>query len=336
MQCWNCGFENLPGLAACGRCASTLSLAAITVEPPRASRWRVVTLLTRQLHPLRKLAARLPLIARGVRALCPEYLPLAAVLWSIIPGLGQIRSGQQRFGRWLLGAWLGCLGLTLLSVATPWLGLCAMMMIMVHVLAIVALFAANLCWEGLLVRALFGLVLFLGLDYALYRPVRQLCGRLIMPAVITRVMLPGVLVDGDGFLAAGAWFRPQIFNRGEVVMYRVPQILGDDYIVRAGYGLDRIIGVPGDHVQLKAGELLVNGAPPAAWPLSTVLPPGEFEVTLGPGEYAIIPSQLHIRAVPGVPVPLGMLYNTVRVRHEDVVGRVLWRLHPLSRFGRMK
>ena len=40
MQCPCCQFENMPGLASCGRCGSVLdlNLVAIDVNPPRASR----------------------------------------------------------------------------------------------------------------------------------------------------------------------------------------------------------------------------------------------------------------------------------------------------------
>lgn len=39
MQCVNCRFENLPGLAACGRCGASLVLkkSVIAVDPPRAA-----------------------------------------------------------------------------------------------------------------------------------------------------------------------------------------------------------------------------------------------------------------------------------------------------------
>src|SRR4051812_25378422 len=37
MQCRNCQFQNMPGVAVCGRCSTSLSLGAeIDVNPPRA------------------------------------------------------------------------------------------------------------------------------------------------------------------------------------------------------------------------------------------------------------------------------------------------------------
>ena len=342
MQCWNCGFENIPGLAACARCASALSLAAVAVEPPRASRWRVLT----HLH---RLAYGIPLhlpnprnLAAVLQWLCPEELPTRALAWSIIPGLGHIRYGQRPFGKTVLIVWLILLVLALVCVATPWMEVCIWLMVAVHALVIVSLFSGNLCWERLLIRALVGLVVFFALDLGLYWPARWFCGRFLVPIPLMNVPAPGVLANGDGLLASGPWLRPATFQRGALVFYAIRESSGGEHnhaaVIRAGHGVDRIVGVAGDHVQLHGRGLLVNGTPPALalGPLVPQVPPGDLDVTLREGEYAIVPSQLEAQMYGLTAIPSDALLSLVVVPDDDVIGPVLCRIRPLSRFGRIQ
>src|SRR4051812_12976476 len=53
MQCSSCGFENMPGSDACGRCGSSLRLATMVmdVQPPRAGK---ITKKLRRVLPVSK------------------------------------------------------------------------------------------------------------------------------------------------------------------------------------------------------------------------------------------------------------------------------------------
>src|SRR5437016_6009286 len=53
MQCVTCGFENMPGSDACGRCGTSMRLATaiLDVQPPRAGRFRKKI---RRILPVRK------------------------------------------------------------------------------------------------------------------------------------------------------------------------------------------------------------------------------------------------------------------------------------------
>src|SRR3990170_57308 len=109
MQCWNCGLENFPGAQNCARCSSSLLLGEIVVEPPRASSLHASTRLRRIWN---RLALQLPdfrALWAQTHILIPDAVEWRAVLWSIIPGLGHLKTGRRSIGRVLLFGWLGFL-----------------------------------------------------------------------------------------------------------------------------------------------------------------------------------------------------------------------------------
>ncbi|GAB2179590.1 signal peptidase I [Dongia sp. agr-C8] len=87
---------------------------------------------------------------------------------------------------------------------------------------------------GLLMLIVFG---FIGITSTPYN----------MPA---RSMLPNLQV-GDRFFAWRGYYQDHAPERGEIAIFRTPR--GDDYT-------KRVIGLPGDTIQMKAGRLWINGA----------------------------------------------------------------------------
>src|SRR3954454_19867730 len=67
----------------------------------------------------------------------------------------------------------------------------------------------------------------------------------------SRFSLPGWLTDLDVF-GERVFFRSP--ERGDVVVFKLPRDNKTDYI-------KRIIGLPGDHIQVKSGILHINGEP---------------------------------------------------------------------------
>ena len=87
-----------------------------------------------------------------------------AVAWTLVPGLGHLRLREQVLGYALLATWAGLLLLALLNFPSPlsaWLGSFA---ICVHAAAFVSMFAANLSFEWLIVRVVFGVVVLILLN----------------------------------------------------------------------------------------------------------------------------------------------------------------------------
>ena len=332
----------MPGLSACARCNSRLELEGLDVEPPRASRLRAATQLTRAGNRLR---LRLPDVRRLWRSLgivTPEPVDWRALAWSFVPGLGHLKSGRPVLGRVFLSLWIVLAGLAFLSIGTWRAGYLLAGMVAVHAVAVVSLFAANVLYENFVVRAAFGLAVFLGIHYYVYRPAVWLGSRFCMVVRIGAVPRNGAIEQGDGLLCAGPWLRPEAFARGDLVIYQIGEFQLGPLVVLPGIGVDRVAGVPGDHIAWSDRELLVNGVPhpEGAGSIARMFTLEEFEVRLAPGEYAIFPTQLQSRGFGRYWLRNQVLSEyAIRhlgvIRHDVVFGRVLLRVQPFSRFGRI-
>ncbi len=121
--------------------------------------------------------------------------------------------------------------------------------------------------------------------------------------------------------------RQQPLPLNSIVVFRVPQQL-----VQAGYEPDaalikRVVGRPGDQLEVHDGQLLRNGqslnepwiAEAITYEMPSVtVPEGELWV-MGDNRNASLDSHLW------GPLP-----------QEDVIGTAVWRYWPLSRFGRIR
>jgi len=348
MQCWSCGFENIPGLRACARCASALSLEGINVEPPRSS---LLHLATRMGRASNRVKSAFPYCARFIDWITRPFPKLASflmglrpwriVLWAFIPGLAQIKTRRLRSGWAILSIWLVLLLLTIASIGTEWTWYLVSALVLTHAVSVAALLAEHLAFEGLLIRALFGICLFFTLSYFLYQPIAWFLGRFYQPLVMPR-QSGAIFSAGDGIICQGPWRRPQHFARGDLVVYVVRSYQRAGFYVPEGLGLDRVVGAPGDHIQIQDGRVLVNGAEPqnAARPLGPV--PARFadlDVQLEADQYLIVPSNFgwgHYDIPQQQRWPWDLARQLTVIPYEDVVGRAILRVHPLLRFGRIK
>src|SRR5690349_19427402 len=120
MQCPSCRFENMPGLETCGRCGTSLVLAAaaIGVHPPRASR---AAKRVRRAVPRRLLYRARDAAVEAQRAITGSIvedsripLPEPGILPRlIVPGWAHFHTGQRIRGWCFLGAYLPLLLLAL-------------------------------------------------------------------------------------------------------------------------------------------------------------------------------------------------------------------------------
>jgi signal peptidase I len=273
------------------------------------------------------LALRLP-STRGVR--------WRDIGWSILPGLGHIRRGQRALGRLILAAWSLCLLLAALGAGSAISLLFCFVAVSIHSLAISLLLSEMIQQMPLLRRMVFGLGLYWVIFVCLYYPahlVTRSCVRVL--AVEGVRTFPGI-DNGDVLLYSGEWTRPSQWQRGDVVVFQIPASTMPGAYIRDGVGVDRIVGLPGDHVVLKGGTIFVNDVPlpRELYPLGDVTKIADVNLTALDDEYIVLPTVLRWTTQGNAANFLNQLVGRVSVVPESSIsGKVVWRLRPWSRAG---
>ena len=123
-----------------------------------------------------------------------------------------------------------------------------------------------------------------------------------------------------------AWGLPVSYpQRGEVVVFRIPA--SSDYAYQEGlfglryrpYNIKRVIGVPGDTVDVAGGRVRVNGAAITEAYTDVSTDRDEKSVTLGPGQVYVLGDNRRV----GESVD-SRYYGAVQL--SDVAGPVTWHL----------
>lgn len=224
MQCVNCGFENIPGMKACVRCQSNLSLGEVSVAPPRASGYHLGTSLRQWWNVVRTAVKHLPnILPRWKRNTVEEYtVRWEAVFASFIPGLGQIRYGRKLTGYLLLTAWIGLMIGALVTLGlddSQWYLSAA---VAVHAIAVMAFLGPMFTDSNLLIRTFFGTLVFACIRLGLYYPAGLLGERFYVPFPVTGITSGPVVQNDDVLLCRGPWLKPQAIQRGDLVIYKFP------------------------------------------------------------------------------------------------------------------
>lgn len=339
MQCANCGFYNMPGSAACGRCSTSLGLATATlaVSPPRAS---ARTKRLRRVFPVRRVYHRVSdgLLSERFREATARHLPSVPpgplLVRSVIPGWTHFYLKQPVRGHLFLWGWMFCLLMSLVltggTAGAIWFGLA----FSVHASAISDWVMQTFADAGVRDRMVRGLAISAVLWVAVYWPVAYGIGRIAQPQTIDVAMPPFAVGD---VVIVNHEAAPRV---GSVVMFQVPdrtidagRIGGEHYrFIYTGDAIDRILAGPGDRVAFADGRLTVNGQP-ARWLPLNPLPAGKsVSFTVPPQHYLILPSgavdlSRRLNASANSWKELGV------IPAESIDGRVLFRSHPLSRFG---
>jgi len=337
MQCVNCGFENIPGMQLCVRCQSSLELAAAVIAPPRAGRYHLGSRLRRLWNGIGPALRRIGQYRVDWRL---WFRPRgharwdAVVLSALLPGLGNICYKSKIIGCLLLATWLGCLVPGLMMYGSD---LCVTLMsiaMFTHALAILLPMGRTLVEGTFQSRCLTGLAVFAGLLFCLYLPAEWTIRRFWSVLPLNGIAPNSMFSPGQTLLVEGPWRRSTTYSRGDIVLYQIHRVNGDHVHVYEGFGLDRVLGVPGDTVAVKGGHLLVNGQPvgPDRQPLGNVPRYGDMEIQAGPDRYVILPTTLEMGGHGDVD-PVGLLIRVSRIPPADIVGRVTFRTYPWSARG---
>ena len=357
MECRRCHFENVPGVVRCFCCGAALVVEeTISVVPPR-SRWSsrargVWYTLRRILY--REIPVRFPgLLGRGCRAIAAEGALWAgsvselgaALLASIIPGLGHRRLGQRFRARLLFWSWVTLLLLGVLCVS-PWLLAFA---VSVHVFCVVDIFFAHRP-AGVAQRFVLSLLLFAAFFLLIYRPAGRVLGMVVFARwVPAPAVLPSRSPDESLLVVFTPLGRPQ---SGDLVLYRVeeqylvfPPVSGTYPVtveVRSGYHVGQVLAVAGDEIRFEEDHLLLNGTP-----LSVLYPPpfleGTGQVGLLPGKSLVV-SEGYVFILPAefdgyfhgpLPAAEHLLRLLFLVQESEIQAEGFLVLRPLNAVGRL-
>jgi signal peptidase I len=338
MECPSCAFQNTPGMRNCVRCQGLLDFSGIAVDPPRAASSAIV-------RRGRAMAFRFRLGARERRTRYISGLSIGMdipgagqlVPWAAVPGLPQIRAGAPSMGWTILVVWVALLILAVLMVGSGMSLLLLAAAGSVHCFGVTLFLAGAMQSMPIFRRMATGLAIYGVLLVGVYLPARYL-----LTSTVGVIRLPAhassdLLQARDVLLCTGPWTRPDAWERGMLVVYSTPGHSMSGVVINSGQIVDRIVGLPGDTVEIRHGTTYVNGErlPREQGPVFPHRLP-ELVVTAGPGEYVVIPSGMHILAIgqPGIYAQAtGGIVWLAGVPEERLVGRVLWRLRPWKNAG---
>jgi hypothetical protein len=265
------------------------------------------------------------------------FKPLSGVLLDgVAPGLPQWMRGQHRTAGILAGAWLGFLCGSVVMLGTWWAWALAYMMVNVHTLSITLITLRELERTEFIRRVVMSFTTYITLLVALYLPAVWVATGFVQVTTLEVVAGSNVLKPGDALVMTGRWLQPERYRRNDLVLYHMDRLgqvgfFGDRYVP----GVDRIAAFPGETVNIESGVIRVTSLDGTVSPF-TPLRPLAADVTttiyLQEGHVAIPPSMANF--VSNVPGWESMaVHNTSIVPEARIVGRVWWRIRPLSRFG---
>jgi signal peptidase I len=340
----------MPGVEACGRCGSPVTVKTLDVDvhPPRASerqkRWRRLLPFRSAYYSARDASRRAQQgWFQGVLQIASPNASLGVLARLIVPGWAQLHLGQRALGNAFLFGWLACLFLALLCYGSMLGAIFMGLAFSVHVSSCIAiLHMGGVDSRGFWINTV---LVFAFLALCVYLPAGWLGSRVASPIHVGEDYPPFTHGDIILYSPVVSWLRAP--RPGDVVVYQqhavnynLPPPAHTAVHIAAGQRFDRILAGPGDRVFWKDNQLTVNGEPAAYQPLNpkNLQPPNpersvpELSFTLPAGCYLIFPSvgpQL-----PGALDARGWRELSV-VPAESIVGRVIIRSYPFTRFGRI-
>ncbi len=337
MECPNCTFQNMPGTKACVRCRGLLDFSGVSVMPPRAKGPRALRRVNRAVAVTGAgarnvvedavVALRLP-SSRGVR--------WRDIGWSVLPGLGHIRRGQRALGWLILAAWSGVLLMAAADAGSNVSLLLCFGAVSIHSLAISLMLSEFIQQMPMFRRVMFGLGLYWVIFAILYYPASLAMGRCVRILPVEGVRKCAALDNGDVLLYSGEWTRPSQWQRGDVVVFQIQASTMPGGYIQGGFGVDRIVGLPGDHVMVKGGEIFVNDQPlpRELYPFGGTTGITDVELKAMDGEYIVLPTLLRWAIHGNAAGYVKQLIERVSVVPESSIsGSVIGRLRPWSRAG---
>lgn len=332
MDCPNCNFINMPSLVRCAHCGSHLVLHDVEVGPPRASHSAVPLRVRHALFSWRAfLRDEAGNSFASFRNSLQKAAPISAIAACILPGGGQFVLKQRLLGIAILSIWGLSLPLTLYLMGSGVVWIFYSMLIGAHCVSFSLIFSGLLRGFPLRNRAAFGLLIYGLLTLCIYWPASILVHRLIHPLGLYGIASNRLLQSDDVVWATGPWIRTSL-KHGDIVARRIERSQAGGIVLREGIIVDRVIGIPGDHVVIKDGAIVRNGRTLT----QNELPLRHCELVnveyrLTGAEYLVVPSTFVITNLGqnGAAAMSRLAYSP----ESAIIGKVFFRTLSLSRAG---
>ncbi len=251
------------------------------------------------------------------------------LLRMLIPGWSHLYCGWSTWGLAYLFSYFLLLLVSFLTLGTAYAGFFFGMAVAVHATSVASLFRSREAdprermVSSLLCIFLIGIGVYLPLSHFIYNWTN--------PIVLAMDTPP--FREGETFLTSEVTAETPL-NRGDVVVFipnrfDIPQP-GRIYRID-GPHIDRIIGLPGDKVQVKEGEVLVNSEPSQYQPLNKAFRLPDMETTVSSNQVLIFPSSEIVlnsqerSAVAGI----------AKIPRSNVNSVIRYRIAPFYRMGRI-
>lgn len=141
-------------------------------------------------------------------------------------------------------------------------------------------------------------------------------------------MLP-TLQNGDNLIVDKITYRFSDPKRFDIIVFPVEQAFHDQ---EKSYYIKRIIGLPGETIQIVDGNILINGEVlEENYGLEKMLDPGRARdmITLGEDEYFVLGDNRNNSSDSRQPY-------VGNVKRSKIIGRARFRIWPFSAFGKVK
>lgn len=354
MKCARCGLENLEHVNYCVKCGLQLRSVSLpdgfSAEPPRGhgirQSLRRVYWSWRRSRQVNLVDGAWPRKRRSLLEMLdmdssePLWRSLAGMAASfILPGAGQFYLGRHRRGTvFIIGAFLGLFFyfMMLRTLNSGGMrGAATLYLILQNCAVFDAMPRVRLDHQGGIFRMVFLVLLiwaagYAGINYSSDLMLRHHLGGRELLTLQYPFPRGCCLMRGDTVLLS----RQPAYERGNIVMYNYETVMLRNRVALGlgnFQGIDRVIGLPGERVELRGGRLRVNGEELKTrgelMLLNVRIP--DIALTLGKDEYFIFPSLIN----PALHEAAAGRRTALVVPLEQIRGRVMRIVSPITRMA---